>query len=140
MLVFQEEKNKYYICFVYEVKAPVYADNGLYQAFDLGVFKHTAVNMRGRFVQFRNPRFDKYWNPKLDTLQSRRDHCKKHSRRWKYLHGRLRKCRRKHRCQTRDWMHKLSGKIVGNTKANTIVVGDLNVKGIARSLKGRFQV
>ncbi len=52
-------------------------DNGLYQTFDLGVTKHTAVNSFGKFVEFVNPRHDKYWNPRLDLLQSRRDHCKK---------------------------------------------------------------
>jgi putative transposase len=131
--VFQDEKDKFYASVVYAQSAKAYVDNGLYQAFDLGVTKHTAVNVHGKFAEFRNTRFDKYWNPKVDTLQSRRDHCKRHSRKWKYLHGRLRKCKRKCRCQSRDWMHKLSRRIVENTKANTIVVGDLNVKGMAQS-------
>ena len=131
--VFQDEKDKYYVSVVYEQQAKAYVDNGLYQAFDLGVTKHTAVNIHGRFMEFKNPRFDRYWNPMVDVLQSRRDHCKKRSRRWKYLHGRLKKCKRKCRRQNRDWMHKLSRRIVENTKANTIVVGDLNVKGMAQS-------
>ena len=135
VLVFQEEKNKYYICFVYEEKAPVYVDNGLYQAFDLGVTKHTAVNLNGRFVEFRNSRHDRYWNPILDRLQSRRDRCRKKSRRWNYLNCVFKKYKRRCSCQTKDFQHKLSRKIVDNTKANTIIVGDLRVKKMAQLTK-----
>jgi putative transposase len=133
--VFHDEKDKFYVSVVYEQSEKAYVDNGLYQAFDLGITKHTAVNMHGKFVEFRNPRFDEYWNPIVDALLSRRDHCKKHSRRWKHLHNQWKKCKRKCRRQNRDWMHKLSRRIVENTKANTIVVGDLNVKGMAQSPK-----
>lgn len=36
----------------------------------------------------------------------------------------------------RDYQHKISKKIVSNTKANTIVIGDLNVKEMAKKKKG----
>jgi putative transposase len=75
--VFMDDKGKYYVSVVYEQKTPVYVDNGLYQAFDLGVTKHVGVNVYGRFIEFANSRHDSYWNPILDKLQSRRDHCKK---------------------------------------------------------------
>ena len=131
--VFQDEKGRFFVSVVYEAKGSVYVDNGLYQAFDLGVTKHVAVNSYGRFVEFKNARSDKYWNPVVDALQSRRDHCKKHSHRWKWLHRALKKRKRKCSNQVKDFQHKLSRKIVDNTKANTIIVGDLNVKGMAKS-------
>jgi putative transposase len=74
--VFQDDKERVYVSIVYERKAPAYVDNGLYQAFDLGVSKHTGINLHGRFVEFNNSRHDRYWNPRLDRLQSKRDRCK----------------------------------------------------------------
>ena len=133
--VFMDDKEKYYVSVVYEQKAPVYVDNGLHQAFDLGVTKHTGVNVYGRFVEFGISRHDRYWNPRLDRLQSRRDHCKRKSRKFRYLNNALKKHKRKCSWQTRDFQHKLSRRIVLNTRANTIIVGDLNVKGMAQSPK-----
>ena len=50
--VFQDDKDKYYVSVVYEQPVKAYVDNGLYQAFDLGVTKHVGVNVHGRFVEF----------------------------------------------------------------------------------------
>jgi putative transposase len=133
--VFQDEKQRYFVSVVYEAKALPFVDNGLCQAFDLGVTKHTAVNNQGRFIEFYVPRHDKYWNPIVDLLQSKRDHCLKKSRRWHHWNMVLKKRKRKCSRQTRDFQHKLSRKIVENTRANTIIVGDLNVKGMAQSAK-----
>ena len=107
-------------------------DNGLYQAFDLGITKHTAVNSYGKFVEFYVSRHDKYWNPVVDLLTSRRDHCLKKSRRWHHWNKTLKKSKRKCSRQIKDFQHKLSRRIVENTKVNTIIVGDLNVKGMAQ--------
>jgi putative transposase len=134
--IFRDERGRYFVSVVYEAKvAALFVDNGLYQAFDLGVTKQTAVNSRGRFVEFQNSRHDLYWNPIVDRLQSRRDHCKLKSGRWHHWNKVLKKC--KHKCarQITDFQHKLSRKIVDNTRANTIIVGALNVKGMAQSSK-----
>lgn len=98
--------------FYNEVPEKPYVDNGLYQAIDLGVIKTvTAINTESKFYEAANPRPDQYWNPKVDGLQARRDHCIKGSQHW----------------------HKLTRKMVNNTKANTIIVGDLDVKEMAQS-------
>lgn len=131
--VFQDDKDRYYVSVVYEQSVRGYVDNGLYQAFDLGVTKHTGVNVHGRFVEFVSSRHDRYWNSRLDGLQSKRDHCRKGSGKWRFRHKVLKKHNRKCASQTRDWQHKLSRRIVGNTRANTIVVGDLHVKKMAQS-------
>ncbi|PTD93969.1 hypothetical protein C9439_04520 [archaeon SCG-AAA382B04] len=124
--IFRDElKEEYYISVTYKEETPEHKDNGLYQAFDLGVTKHTGVNMDGKFVEFNNPRPDKYWQPKIREVQSKRDRCKKGSNRWKWYNRKLRKMQRKIANQMKDWQHKTSRKIVENTKANTIVVGDL---------------
>ena len=129
----KKKKGKWFVSITYEFQEPEYADNGKYQAIDLRVSNLvSAVNLEGRFVQIKNRRSDLYWKKKLQEMQSKRDHCKKYSRRWKKYH--LKFCRMKMKCanQLKDFQHKISKQIVENTKANTIIVGDLNVKTMAR--------
>jgi putative transposase len=133
-------KGDFYISIVYEVATPEYVDNGLYQADDAGITKIvTAVNSQGKFFEVKTPRIDKYWQPKIDSLKSKRDHCKKKSKKWVRLHSIYRNMEKKKSNQLRDFQHKLSKKMVNNTKANTIIVGDLKVKNMAQSkkLKGK---
>ena len=126
----------FYISVIHEVPEKPYVDNGLYQAIDLGITKTvTAVNTSGNFFEVNNPRPDKYWNPITDAIQSRRDHCRKGSNKWQHLHKAMNK--RKNKCsnQIRDVQHKLSRKMVDNTRANTLIVGDLDVKEMPNSNK-----
>jgi len=133
-------KGDFYISIVYEIATPEYSDNGLYQADDAGITKIvTAVNSNGKFFEVKTPRSDKYWQPKIDSIKSKRDHCKKKSKKWIRLHNTYRKMEKKKSNQLKDFQHKLSKKMVNNTKANTIIVGDLKVKNMAQSkkLKGK---
>mgnify|MGYP006278709835 CR=1 FL=1 len=126
-------KHKWFMSITYEFREPEYADNGKYQAIDLGISNLvSAVNLDGKFVQIKNRRADLYWKEKLEEVQSKRDHCKKYSRRWNRYHQKL--CKMKEKCanQLRDFQHKISKQIVEHTKANTIIVGELNVKQMAR--------
>lgn len=134
-------RGDFYITITYDVD-PVeeYCDNGICQAIDLGISKIvTAVNTHGKFFEVRTPRADSYWNKKIDAVKSRRDHCKKNSNRWLRLNNVAKKMSRKLSNQNKDFQHKLAKKIVANTKANTIIVGDLSVKDMAQSkkLKGK---
>lgn len=132
-------RGEWYISVTYDYEPEVhYHDNDLYQAIDAGVTKIvTAVNSRGKFFEAKTARPDKYWNKRIDTLKSRRDHCKKNSRRWQRFNKNIKKMERKQSNQNKDYQHKLSKKMVGNTKANTIIVGDLKVKKMAKSKKGK---
>ncbi|KXB06079.1 hypothetical protein AKJ53_01410 [candidate division MSBL1 archaeon SCGC-AAA382F02] len=135
--VFKDEvKSEYYISVTYEIETPEHEDNGLYQAFDLGIIKHTGVNMHGESIEFKNRRADKYWQPKIKEVQSKRDHCKKGSRRWKQYNKKLWKMRRKCANQMKDHQHKISRVLVNNTKANTIIIGDLNTKKMSSEENG----
>jgi putative transposase len=130
------QQNRYFVNISYQVEEPRYVDNGRYQAIDLGVTHIvTAVNSQGKFLVVNNQRPDKYWNPKIARIQERRDRCKKYSRRWKFFNRIKRKYERKRDAQLRDFQHKLSTKLVNNTKANTIIVGDLSVKSMAQATK-----
>jgi len=133
-----ERDNNFYLSVVYEKPVKPHVDNNIYQAFDLGATKQTAVNTKGKFIEITNIRPDKYWEKRLLQLQSRRDHCKKYSRRWHKLNKLFIKCKRKCSNQLKDWQHKTSRKIVDNTKANTIIVGDLEVKKLSKS-SGKYK-
>ncbi|MFB0544130.1 MAG: RNA-guided endonuclease InsQ/TnpB family protein, partial [Asgard group archaeon] len=129
-----KQDGKFYISIVYEEKEKPYTDNGVYQAIDLGVTHIvTAVNSWGKFLQVKNPRPDKYWQKKIEEVQSKRDHCKTGSRKWKHYHGKVRKMQKRCANQIKNFQHQLSRKLVENTKANTIIIGDLNVKKMANS-------
>jgi putative transposase len=136
-------EGKWYLSIVDEIEPPEYHDNGLYQAFDLGVTKQTAVNLAGKFFEKKNIRPDLYWNKRIDKITSRRDHCIKHtktnsrpsSRQWIHLNNIKRKFERKRSNQILDFQHKTSKMIVENTRANTIIVGDLDVKSMPQSEK-----
>jgi putative transposase len=139
-------KGKFFISVVYDVIPEPYVDNGCYQAIDAGITKIvTGINLKGKFHEIVTPRPDKYWQPKIDAIKSRRDHCKgqkkgsKKSRRYLRLHDTYRKMERKKHNQLKDFQHKLSRKMVDNTKANTIIIGKLDVKKMAQSkkLKGK---
>ena len=123
---------KYWLSIIYESKEPSFIDDKTFQAFDLGILKHTAVNMEGKFYETKLPRPDRYWKNSLTELQSRRDHCKKYSIKWKFYHTLYCKLRRKSSNQMKDILHKTSRKIIDNTKAKTIIVGDLNPKKMCK--------
>jgi len=129
-----KQNKRYFVTITYQVEAPPYMDNGRYQAIDLGVTNIvTAVNSQGKFLMVKNQRPDKYWNPKIARIQARRDRCKKFSKRWKLFNHVKRKYERKRDAQLKDFQHKLSKKLVENTKANTLIVGELAVKAMAQS-------
>ncbi|KUK61707.1 MAG: Transposase [Methanoculleus marisnigri] len=136
--VFRDSKEKWFLAVVEDVLPPNPVDNGQYQAWDLGVIKQTAVNSQGKFIEVKNIRPDRYWNPKIDAVQSRRDHCKKvkgkkPSRRWISYNTTKRKMERKRSDQIKDFQHKVSKNLVENTRAGTIVIGDLSVKKMPKS-------
>jgi len=129
-----QKKNQYYISITYKPIKKEYIDNKQYQAIDLGITKMvTAVNSKGRFLEVRTPRPDKYWTPTISKLQNRRDYCKEYSRNWYKLNKVINKLKQKQSNQIKDFQHKTSRKIINNTRANTIIVGDLNVKGMGKS-------
>ena len=134
--IVQGDTKRYFVCIQIEVAEPEFIDNGLYQAIDLGIMNiATAVNLDGKFVQIPNQRADLYWKPKNEDVQSKRDHCKKHGKKWTFYNKKLVKQKRKLANQMKDFQHKISKQAVENTRANTIVIGDLDIKGMAKHKK-----
>ncbi len=135
--IFRDSKERWFVALNYEIPAVPYVDNGKYQAIDLGVSKIvSAVNLDSKFIQIPNRRADLYWKKKLTEVQSKRDHCKKGSNRWKTLNRKYSTMHFKCANQLRDFQHKISKKIVENTRANTIIVGKLDIKTMGKKKKG----
>jgi putative transposase len=132
-----KDKKEFYLSIVYEKNELEFIDNNLVQAFDLGLIKQTAVNIQGKFIELINKRPDKYWQKPKEQLQSRMSHCRKYSRRWFKLNKQFTHCTTKSANQLKDFQHKLSRKIINNTKANTIIVGDLSVKEMSMNSKSK---
>lgn len=133
--IFLDSLKRWFVSITYEIETPEYKDNGLYQAFDLGVSQTAGVNIHGKTVLFTHRRADLYWKKKIEEVQGKRDHCKKGSNRWNWYDQKLKKMKRKQANQLKDFQHWLSKQIVENTKANTIIIGNLNVKKMAKKKK-----
>lgn len=91
------------------------------------------VDTDGNFTELINRRPDKYWEPKVQQIQSRWDHCLKNSRKWKLLHGNLGRMKHKSSDQLRDNQHKITKHIIENNDAGVIIIGKLDVKRMASS-------
>ncbi len=136
--IYQEHKTKeFYLSIIYEENTPEYYNNGIYQTIDLGVINLVAAvnSHEGKTITIKNKRVDKYWQPKIEELMFKRDHCKKYSNRWHWYNNKLTKTFKKQANQSKDFQHKISKQIIENTKANTIIIGDLNVKEMSKSKK-----
>jgi putative transposase len=133
----QERDAKWFVCITIAMESPPYQDNGLYQAIDLGVSNIvSAVNLHFKFIQIKNRRADIFWKKKMEQVQSKRDHCKRYSHRWEHYNTKLDRMKRKCANQMKDYQHTISKRIVENTQANTLIIGDLNVKQMAKRQKG----
>ena len=139
VIISQNKKTKeFFISIQYEIEVPKYFDNGLYQAFDQGTTTILAgVNSHaGKTILIENPQIDKYWQPKINELNSKRDHCIKFSNKWYWYNEKLKKVLIKRLNQRRDFQHNITKKTINNTQANTILIGDLKVKDIHPKEKG----
>ncbi len=137
----QDYKKRWFLAVNCEIEpSKPYYDNGLYQAIDLGINNLvSAVNLQSRFIQIPNKRPDNYWRKKMVEVQSKRDYCKKKSHKWHWYNRKLAKMKRKQSNQLKDFQHKISKVVLINTKANTLIVGDLAVKQMARKKKKKLK-
>ncbi len=136
--IYQVHKTKeFFLSIIYEQTTPEYYNNDIYQAIDLGINNLVAAvnSHEGKTIIIKNKRVDKYWQPKIEEVQKKRDHCIKYSNRWHWYNNKLSKMIAKQANQRKDFQHKISKQIVENTKANTIIIGDLNVKAMSKSKK-----
>jgi putative transposase len=96
-------------------------------AFDLGIKTlATGVNDQGRFYHIGGFKGYRYYNKQLDKIRSKRDKCKKKSRRYIHLSKVYKRVAEKKRRKQQDCLHKASHLIAGTLAERAVVIGDLS--------------
>ncbi len=96
-------------------------------AFDLGIKTlATGYTDQGRFYHIGGFKGYRYYNKQLDKLRSKRDKCKKKSRRYIHLSRVYKRVAEKKRRKQRDCLHKASHLIAGRLAERAVVIGDLS--------------
>lgn len=122
----RDARGNYYASFSYLVKEED-QQPGDVVAFDLGI-KTLAigVNEQNRFYHIGGYKGGQWYNRQLDKIRSRRDTCKKKSRRYIRLSNVYKRVAEKKRNKQRDSLHKASHLIAHRLVERTVVVGDLS--------------
>jgi putative transposase len=101
-------------------------DDGIV-AFDLGIKTlATGVNDQGRFYHIGGFKGYRWYNKQLDKIRSKRDKCKKNSRRYLHLSKIYKRVAEQKRNKQRDSLHKASHLIAGTLAERAVVIGDLS--------------
>jgi IS605 OrfB family transposase len=96
-------------------------------AFDLGIKTlATGYTDQGRFYHIGGFKGYHYYNKQLDKIRSKRDKCKKHSRRYQYLSNVYKRVAEQKRNKQQDCLHKASHLIAGTLAERAVVIGDLS--------------
>jgi len=105
---------------------PPMRDEGIV-AFDLGIKTlATGVNDQGRFYHVGGFKGYRWYNKQLDKIRSKRDKCKKKSRRYVHLSKVYKRVSERKRRKQRDCLHKASHLIAGKLAERAVVIGNLS--------------
>jgi putative transposase len=122
----RDARGNYYASFSYQAEQDPPQD-GQVVAFDLGVKTlATGVNEQGRVYTIGGFKGSRWYNKQLDKIRSKRDKCKKKSRRYKHLSKVYKRVSEKKRNKQRDSLHKASHLMSHKLVERTVVVGDLS--------------
>jgi IS605 OrfB family transposase len=137
--VSRDARGNYYCSFVYEDgeqhednerkarkkrKQRPLRDDGVV-AFDLGIKTlATGVNDQGRFYHIGGFKGYRSYNKQLDMIRSKRDRCKKKSRRYLHLSRVYKRVAEKKRRKQHDCLHKASHLITHRLAERAVVIGD----------------
>ncbi len=101
-------------------------DDGIV-AFDLGIkMLATGYTDQGRFYHIGGFKGYRYYNKQLDKIRSKRDKCKKKSRRYIHLSQIYKRVSEQKRRKQRDCLHKASHLIAHRLAERAVVIGDLS--------------
>jgi IS605 OrfB family transposase len=96
-------------------------------AFDLGIKTlATGYTDKDRFYHIGGFKGYRYYNKQLDKIRSKRDKCKKQSRRYLHLSRVYKRVAEKKRRKQRDCLHKASHLIAHRLAERAVVIGDLS--------------
>lgn len=122
----RDARGYYYASFVAE-EPDKPARSGGALALDLGIKTlATGVNERGRVYTIGGFKGHQWYNHQLDKIRSKRDRCKKRSRRYLHLSHVYQRVSERKRAKQRDCLHKASHLIASRLVESTVVVGDLS--------------
>jgi putative transposase len=122
----RDARGHYHASFVYEAPEAE-PQPGQVVAFDLGIKTlAVGVNEQGRFYHIGGEKGHPWYNRQLDKIRSRRDRCKKKSRRSIHLSRVYRRVSEQKRNKRRDSLHKASHLIAHRLVESTVVIGDLS--------------
>jgi len=108
-------------------KKPVlFRDDGII-AFDLGIKTlATGYTDQGRFYHIGGFKGYRWYNKQLDKIRSKRDKCKKKSRRYIHLSKVYKRVSEQKRRKQKDCLHKASSFIAYRLAERAVVIGDLS--------------
>ena len=106
-------------------------------AFDLGIKMLAAgVNDQGRFYHIGGFKGYRWHNKQLDKIRSKRDRCKKKSRRYIHLSKVYKRVSERKCNKQRDRLHKASHLIAHQLAERAVVIGDLSQRQMVIKKKG----
>jgi len=122
----RDARGNYYASFSYHSREQD-QQQGEVVAFDLGMKTlATGVNEHGKFYHVGGFKGGRWYNKQLDKIRSKRDKCKKKSRRYIHLSKVYKRVSEKKRNKQKDCLHKASHLIAHKLVERTVVVGDLS--------------
>jgi putative transposase len=122
----RDARGNYYASFVHEVAEEQRECDGVL-ALDVGIKTlATGVNEQGRVYTIGGLKGARWYNKQLDKIRSKRDRCKKKSRRYIHLSNVYKRISEKKHKKQQDSLHKASHLIAHKLVASTVVVGDLS--------------
>jgi putative transposase len=105
-------------------------------AFDLGIKTlATGYTDQGRFYHIGGFKGSRYYNKQLDKIRSKRDRCKKKSRRYVHLSKVYKRVSEHKRTKHHDCLHKASHLIAGTLAERAVVLGDLSQRQMVMKQK-----
>ena len=122
----RDARGNYYASFVSEQPEQPATTTGVV-AFDLGIKTlATGVNEQGRVYSIGGFKGARWYNKQLDKMRSKRDCCKKKSKRYIHLTKVYKRVSEQKRNKQKDSLHKASHLISHKLVESTVVVGDLS--------------
>ncbi len=126
----RDARGNYYASFTYKQQEEVaeYKEGQAdIVAFDLGIKTlATGVNEQGRVYTVGGFKGHQWYNKQLDKIRSKRDKCKKKSRRYIHLSKVYKRVSEKKQNKRKDSLHKASHLIAHTLVERTVIVGDLS--------------
>ncbi|GET44611.1 RNA-guided endonuclease InsQ/TnpB family protein [Microseira wollei] len=126
--VTRDARGNYYCSFVYQ-KNPAENQSDNTVAFDLGMKTlASGVNEQGKSYSIGGFKGYRWFNRQLDKIRSKRDKCKKGSRRYCYLSNVYKRVSQEKRNKLKDSLHKASCLIAYKLAESAVVIGELSVR------------